>query len=319
MSCKSNRPLLALSRSAVIAFVAGSGGWSSAAAQQTSSNQFHEAALVRWLESSGLSKIWEFQTPLHRSLHPSANRDVPTLELLFRPPSPNGEQQERRQFEEFLGRYRAQSGVSFPDKVFYKFIETYELPRQDAAVVLHVAVDDVEIFVDPATDLLVCRHAKGRAVREFEVVLPATPMQTRALQGKVAVGNAAYDPAKTVRDFLEDRFRKANVKAKLPEPRITPFACDSHHVGLSVSGLRGQVFPDAGAWEEVTINIDLFQEPGGLFLTAYTDGFYAGGAPWGRLPSDYPSSIEHDHPKELGDFSHKLFDDVKKALMKGTP
>jgi hypothetical protein len=158
-----------------------------------------------------------------------------------------------------------------------------------------------------------------RFVRESAVLnLPGKPTQARALKASLAKEVSAEESAKTVRGFLEDYFKKANLKAGLPEPKIFP-DCDANHVGLTVSGLRGQVLADGKSWEKIQIELELVNEPAGLLLTANIDGSYAGGLRFAGLPSDYPQNMDHDHPTELKEFSNALFDKIKQSLMKGAP
>lgn len=317
MTYRSSGKLFALSRVAAIALAAASGGRNSLVAEEAGPNQLHEAALQRWLESSKLSASWKLQ-PVRRSSHPSGSGEVPTLDLVFADVPSESERQQEERFQAFLARYQAENGLSFPDKIFHKFIGTFELSRQNAAVHLHVATGDFVTFVDPKAHELVFRSDPRRAARKSELLKFPLPATTRTLSAHLGAGVSAPELVQKIRALLEDYFKQEYRKAGLRPLDPVP-DCDSNHMGLTLFGLRGEVMTDGSVWEKVVINVDMVPEADGLLLTSYIDGFYAGGVIWGRLPSDYPFNMEPANAPQLSYFSQKIFDKIKQWLTKGAP
>ncbi len=277
-------------------------------------------ALSEWAKASHLTAEWQFPRQLRQAGHPAGQGDAWTLDVRFLvPPGERGEDREYQRFEQFLARYQADQGLSFPDKLFYKFIQIFDLKREEAAVHFQVGSRDFAAFVDPSSGALVFQPGSTRFDRESDIVkVPQVLSKTRSLAATVQKPAVEPDWPGKVRAFLEDYFRNANRRDGLPEPRIYP-DCSGNHVGLKVSGLRGQALPDGKYWEKIQLEIDVWKVPEGIQLSANIDGAYAAGLRGAAAPSDYPEYMDHDYPNQLRDFSKTLFDKLKRALATGTP
>jgi hypothetical protein len=317
---QSNGQCSALCRAAALTLFVGIAGSAAWAQPQTSEQARETEALLRWAEVSHLTAEWQFPRELRRSTHPAGAGQALTLDVRFKHlPSDHDDDQENQRFEQFLALYQADHGLSFPDKVFYKFVEICDLRRGDAVVHLNVGTNDFAVFVDPASGELVSRLRATRFNREGTVLkVPQILSQARSLVSAVPKPTAAQDWPKRIREFLEDYFQKANRSAGLPEAKIVP-DCDGNHVGLTVLGLRNQVFANGKYWEKIQVETDMWSVPEGIQLSANIDGFYASGIRGSGLPSDYPGYSDHDFPNELKYFSKTLFDKLKQALLNGAP
>lgn len=288
--------------------------------EQTSEQARKIEALSQWAEAAHLTAEWQFPHQLRQSEHPSGKGDAWTLDLRFVvPPGERGGDRENQKFEQFLARYQADQGLSFPDKLFYKFIQIFDLKREEAVVHFNVGTRDFAAFVDPSSGLLVFQLEPTRFERESDVVrVPQVLSKSRSLATTMQKPAVEPDWPGKVRGFLEDYFRKANRSAGLPQPRIDP-DCSGNHVGLKVSGLRGQALPDGKYWEKIQLEIDVWKMPEGVQLSANIDGTYAAGLRSGAVPTDYPYYMDHGYPNQLRDFSKTLFDKLKRALATGAP
>ena len=274
--------------------------------------------LFGWAEASGLTAEWQFPQELRRDTHPSGAGQAWTLDLRFlHRPTDHGDHEENQRLAEFLERYQGDQGVSFSDKIFYKVLQIADLRRADAAVNLNVGANTIAVFVDPATGELVSKVRGQRFETERAVVrVPSIPAQARSLMAAVPDPAADGDWPRKVRAFLEGYFQAENRKAGLPAPRIVP-DCQDNHVGLTVYGLRNQVFPNGMYWEKIQVAADVWHVPGGIQLSAVFDAAFASGIRGSGLPSVYPEFADTKYNKELKEFSSTLFDKLKTAMAKG--
>jgi len=295
-------------------------GSSAESRQQSADWSRQTKALMQWAEDSKLAAEWQFPRELRRIDHPSGVGEAWTLDVRFKHlPSEPDDDQEIRRFEKFMTAYHRSQGLSFPDKVFYKFVQIFDLPQEDAVVHFHIGTNDLAVFVNRESGGLISRLRKSRFAQESaSIKLPEDLPQARNLRATVRKTGTTVDWPPRIRDFLEDYFRKANLNARLPEPRIVP-NCRGNHVGLTVSGLRSQVFTNGMYWEKIQVETDVWAVTDGIQVSANIDGSYASGVPGFGLPSDYPGNADHDYPKELKDFSNVLFDKLTQAIKRGTP
>ncbi len=304
----------------MLALIAGMGVSPVGGQERTSDQARKIEALSQWAEASRLTAAWQFPHQLRKAAHPSGEGDAWTLDVRFiAPAGDQGEDREYPKFEQFLARYQADHGLSFPDRLFYKFIQILDLNREEEAVYFYVGAREFAAFADPSSGQLVFQQRTTRFTRESDVLkIPQIPSKTRSLTTTVQEPAAEPDWPGKVRTFLEDYFQKANSGAGLPAPRIVP-DCGGNHVGLKISGLRKQVIPDGRYWEKLQLELDVWKVAEGIQLSANIDGAYAAGLRGSAVPTDYPEYMDHDYPNQLRDFSKTLFDKLKRALITGAP
>lgn len=246
----------------------------------------------KWLREAHLVEHLDFQK-LRRISTSSVTKDDPAkrslqLALLFL----TDETEETKavgKFVDLLNQYQVTNGVSLPETIFYKLIQTCDWPRADAVVEIFVLEDTFAVYLDSATRQVVIREINQRDSVRQPITLPLTAVTASSGPGlAVLKGAKPTDPntlARKIEGFFENYFVEANRKAQLHDPQFSPEPIEADYVGLKVAGVKRQVLPSDNYWEKITISVEIKSVPEGQKLVCYLSGKYASGL-FGRLPSD---------------------------------
>ena len=252
-----------------------------------------QSDLQKWLLEAHLAEQLDFQKLRRISTSP-VTKDDPArrslhLALLFLT-NETEEMKAVAKFVDLLNQYQLSNGVSLPETIFYKLIQTCDWPRADAAVEIFVLEDTFAVYLDSATRQVVIREINQRDSVRQPITLPLAAVTASSGPGHTILkGAKPPDPlalARKIEGFFTDYFVEANRKAQLHDPQFrSPEPIEADYVGLQVAGVKRQVLPSDNYWEKITISVEIKSVPEGQKLVCYLSGKYASGL-FGRLPND---------------------------------
>lgn len=297
----------------LVLFTAGLASFAQSACEP-SSVQVHETALVHWLSQAGLGEDLQI-TKLRRTSHPTAKddtiQDALQLQLLFLTQS-TAQAKEDTRFEEFSQRYQSTYGAAAAERVFYKLVHECEIGPPRAVVIITVLEKDYVFFTRSGNPEIVMQLRANRALRmELSVVTPKFQASGSLKEGmKNKSAPLSEKLSEQIEEFFQNYFLAVNRKSGMPPPTIhfdaPPAPGNLPHVGVFVSGIRGQVTGRDNRWEELEISVDVDSLPNRCVLVLYFEGYSAAGL-LGRQPSpESYGDMRREYPNELKHYASDL-------------
>jgi hypothetical protein len=268
-----------------------------------------------WFVTSGLSDNFRVKKVRLVSRRESTSARWLALEVQFVTASTNQDEEDRR-FQYSIKEYRGIAGLTFPEKLFYKFVHVSGVPRTDAVVYLNVLENVYEILYDRKQKQIVFRESEGRFIRK-SIALDKIiqPFPNRKAEVPISTGLAAWDVAPRVQNFLRDYFLSKNREAGLPPPQFILRPVETDYAAVDVQGIRKQVIVQGNYWEKLQISIELKDGPQGRQAVGVIDGYYAPGLGL-RVPTSY-TDMESEYHTQLEAFTDSLLHDLQRSLAAG--
>lgn len=313
---------------AVLVFFTGTMSLSARAGCDVASLPLHRDALQTWLTRTGLSgdlEVAKLRWTSDPSREQSDERDTLQLELLFRTQG-TAQAKEDIRFWQFSEQYRLAYGTTGPERVFYKLVHECSMSPGKVALLISVLNRDYVFFLRLASAELMMQAKADRSTVRLELPLNLPKFEVAGTLKQPVNGQHRLDMhalPNLIETFLLEHFNAANLAAGLPRPTLhfDPPAGPSAvpHVGVIVTGIRGQVTGSDKFWEELEISIDVVSASEHPVLLCYFDGSSAAGV-LGHQPShESYEDMRKDYQDQLKRFADDLLRALNKRILAGAP
>jgi hypothetical protein len=286
-----------------------------------------KAVIERWLEETRLADKLEV-IKLRLSTHPDSSRGDRQgyrLELRFKTDGTETEAQAQEEFQKFLGTQATASGRPFPEEMFYKVIHLLGITRESASVHFYVFETEYAVYFNVTTRELVLDAPpnRGSGVRRTLSVKAFWNGSATGSAGSGTVAKTIRSAAakqkelpQTIRKFLEDFFHTAKT-GDLPEPKLVWQPQEDEFLGVSVSGLKGQIIDSKVYWEKLLLSIELKPGQNEVKLQCNFDGLYASGIGSNQPADDsYYLISDKNFGSHLNAYADKVLSSLQQYLQK---
>jgi hypothetical protein len=224
------------------------------------------AQFETWLKNSELGthlKVMKIRAGNHPN--PLSSNQVARLELRFIAGNDHQDEEDMR----FLRLFRTEHS-EWSEKLFYKFIHSFDVGRADASVHIFVLTSEYVIYSQPKTGPMTFETRTKRGTRTVAVL--ASPALGAQLAGGISLPYVAPGIASNAQEFLLGYFKTLDSKSTI---LLEPLSDD--YVGLRIKNLRNQIIKNGNLWENLQLSIDFKVSPSATVLSCYADGQYAPG------------------------------------------